>query len=244
MISILVILGILSRFFLGLETYGQLLFGITVALVYIGLAMFDDFWDNQFGNIFNSESSSCLKRWLAFLIGFGGVLDLAASYFLAIDTVANFEQKKGNNYIKYQCKTECIDTASGPYYLSYRSVVELAWWSYLLMMFIYFAVTSSVKYSNNQLNLIKYASQFKSPKNMAIKLFLYLLVNMPLIVACCVSLNPWLSDFFFKLGMSLLWVILYRWVFPVIKKKMDIYIGSDMFAPWMNNNDEEKKGLI
>ena len=79
---------------------------------------------------------------------------------------------------------------------------------------------------------------------MAIKLFLYLLVNMPLIVACCVSLNPWLSDFFFKLGMSLLWVILYRWVFPVIKKKMDIYIGSDMFAPWMNNNDEEKKGLI
>ena len=79
---------------------------------------------------------------------------------------------------------------------------------------------------------------------MLLKGVLYFLVNVPLILSAWVRVYSFWGNFAFKLCMSLLWVILYRIAFPLVKKKMEIFVNSDMFAPWMLDNDDEKTGLI
>lgn len=79
---------------------------------------------------------------------------------------------------------------------------------------------------------------------MAAKLALYFACCVVLIVSHFVNLKVWKDNAGLKFGMSALFVIMYRWFLPGIKKKTDIFIGSDMFAPWMNDDDEEKKSLI
>ena len=244
-LTILILLGVFARFFFGLETYNQLFIGIALALMFIGLSMFDEFWENQFSQIFNSESSSCMARWLAFFFWLGFIADFVFCWFRAKKTVSTFEHKKVHPFAKSSCKSKCFVSGGKRAYLSHNSLIGLAWFSFVPMMFLYYSITGSVKYSNNQLNMIKYLAQFKDKKGMIIKMFLYILANVPIIVSAWYSIKGnWKHDLLFKFGMSLLWVIMYRWVVPIIKKSADIYIMADMFAPWMDGDDEQKEGLI
>lgn len=244
-LAIMVLLGIFARFFFGLETYNQIFIGIGLALVYFGLSMFDEFWENQFSQIFNMESSSCISRWLAFLIWIGTIADFTLCYFLAKKNVASFEGKKIHPFSKSTCKNTCLVSGGKRAYLSYNSLVSQAWFAFVPLMFLYCSMTSSVKYSNNQLNMIKYISQFKDKKKMIIKIILIAVLNIPIIVSAWYSIKGnWMYDMAFKFGMAFLWLILYRWFVPVVKKSADLFIMSDMFAPWMDGDDEEKKGLL
>lgn len=241
---ILVIMGIWARFFFGAETISQILIGVGLGLGIFGISLFDQFWESQLSNIFNSESSSCLARWLAWLLSVGFIGDFIFAWFMAGYQIKSFENINYHPYAKSSCSQKCLNNPKEKLFLSNSSLVSMAWFSFVPMILLYFALTGSVKYSNNQLNLIKYASQFKDYGKMIIKLVLFIIVNVPIIVSAFVQVHSWKMDLLFKFAMSALWVILYRWVHPFIKKKMDIFIGSDMFAPWMNDNDEEKKGLI
>jgi len=242
---ILVTLGIFARFFFGLETYNQIFLGIGFALVFFGLSYFDEFWENQFGNIFNMDSSSCVKRWLAFLIWIGTIADFVICFYLAKKNIKTFEGKKIHPFAKSMCKNKCHLSGPGRKYLSHNSLISMAWFSFVPLMFLYCSITSSVKYSNNQLNMIKYISQFKDKKAIIIKLILVALLCTPIIASAWYTIQKnWLHDLGFKFGMAVLWLILYRWFVPVIKKSADIYIMSDMFAPWLDGDDEQKVGLI
>ena len=243
-ITFLVLLGLWARFFFGAETFSQILIGVGLGLGFAGISFFDQFWEDQFSNIFNSDSSKCLSRWLAWLLSLGFVADFVFAFMLANNQIRTFENIEYHPYAKSSCSSKCLNNPKERLYLSNSSLVSLAWFSFVPMIMFYFAITGSVKYSNNQLNLIKYSSQFKDKGKMLMKIALFTLVNAPLIVSAFVKLHPWKMDLAFKFAMSLLWVIMYRWVFPLIKKKTEIFIGSDMFAPWMNDNDEEKKGLL
>lgn len=243
-LAVLLPLGIFARFFFGISTFNQIFIGFFLGLAVTGLFFFEDFWNKHFKAMFNSNSSSCGARWLTLLIGFGAILDYVGIYLVGRYQITKVEGGALHAYARSTCKSECFHTADGRNYLSNQSFVDAAWWAWMPMILIYFGITSSVKYSNNKLNLIKYAAQIKSPKKILVKLAIYLVVCSVLVISAFVTLKVWWWDALFKFGMSLLWVILYRWVFPTIKKKMDTFIGSDMFAPWMNDDDDEKKSLI
>ena len=242
---LLVFLGIFARFFFGLETFNQIFIGIAFALMFFGLSCFTEFWETQFSQVFNSDSSSCFSRWLAFLLSFGFIADFVFCWFLAKKNITTFEKKQVHPFAKSTCKTQCFKSLGKPVYLSNNSLIGLAWFSFVPMMFLYYALTSSVKYSNNQLNMIKYIAQFKDVKGMVMKVVLYTLVNVPIIVSAWYTIKKdWKLDLIFKFGMSFLWVIMYRWIAPVIKKSSEIFVMADMFAPWMDGDDEAKEGLI
>ena len=244
-IGLLIPLGVFARFFFGVSTFNQIFIGLFLGLAVSGVFFFDDWWNNQFKAIFNSNSSNFWSRWLALLFGIGGILDIVAIYFIGRYQIKHAEKGTWHPFAKSSCKSVCFHPAGmGKQYLSNESFVEAAWWFWVPVLFLYFAFTSSVKYSNNKLNLIKYAAQFKSTGKMAAKLGLYFLCCAVLIVSHFVNLKSWKDNAGLKFGLSLLFVIMYRWFLPGIKKKADIFIGSDMFAPWMNDDDEEKKSLI
>ena len=234
-------MGVFARFFFGLETYNQIFISIAVALAFLGLSMFESFWENQFENIFNTEDSQCGSRWLAFLLSLGWCLDFGFAWLMANNNIDKFEKKPYHPYGKSHCKTSCFNDNK---FLSHNSLIHMAWFSFVPMMFFYFAVTKTVKYTNNQLNLIKYAKQFMDMKNLIIRLALYGLVNVPIILSAFITLKVWWCDLIFKFAMAFLWCVLYRWLLPMVKRSMDNYLASDMFAPWMNHNDEERGGLI
>lgn len=240
----MVVLGIFSRFFFGLETYNQIFISIGISLVYLGLLLPTDFWERQLAHVFNSDSSRCLARWLAYLVVIGFTISLGLGFQFTKSNLKNLEKLKGLRYVTTHCRHVCLYHNHHRRYLSNTSLLSMTWFAWVPILFLYFALTNSVKYSNNQLNLIKYSAQFRNTKNMVIKGLLYLIVNLPIIITAWVRIPSFWGDFCFKLIMSFLWVILYRLVFPLIKKKMDLFINSDMFAPWMLENDEEKTGLI
>ena len=237
-------MGIFARFFFGLETYSQIFMGGALALIFLGLFPSQDFWERQLGFVFNSDSSRCLGRWLAYLIVLSFSLFLILSFHFAKKNIKTLEKLKGLRYVTTHCRHVCLYHNKHRRYLSDSSLLSLAWFSWIPLLFLYFGLTNSVKYSNNQLNLIKYSAQFRKKSGLAIKASLYLLVNLPIILSAWVRLPGFWSDFVFKFVMALVWVVLYRFGFPLIKKKMDIFVNSDMFAPWMLENDEEKTGLI
>lgn len=248
-ISILVLLGIFARFFFGLETYNQILIGVGLALAFIGLSLFDEFWENQFAQIFNSDSSKCVARWLAFFIWIVTAAYMTFLYFVAKKNVSTFERGVPKAYqhpfAKSTCKSQCFVSGGKPAYLSYNSYVSIAWFLFVPLMFLYCSLTSSVKYSNSQLYMIKYLAQFKDTKVLVIKLILLVLLNAPIIASAWYSIKGnWMHDLAFKIGMAVLWLIIYRWINPIIKKNTETFTKSDMFAPWMEGDDEQKEGLI
>lgn len=243
-LGILVFLGIFARFFFGLETYNQIFIGIGLALFFFGLSMLDEFWENQFSQIFNSESSKCRARWMAFIFWMGFLLDWGVSYWIGTKNIATFERKQVHPFAKSTCKT-CFANAGQRVYLSNNSLISMAWFSFVPMMFLYFSITSSVKYSNSQLYMIKYIAQFKDNKALIIKAILLALLASPLLASHFYTVKGnWYKDLAFKFGMSLLWCVIYRWINPVVKKSAEVDIEPDMFGPWMKGDDEEKTGLL
>ena len=244
-ISILIFLGIFARFFFGLETYNQIFISIGLSLIILAMFLPTDFWEKELSYVFNSEMSRCLARWVAFIIAFGFVIFLGISFHLTKVNIKHLERLKGLRYVSaHKCRHQCLYHNKHRIYLSDSSLSSILWFSWVPMIFLYFALTNSVKYSNNQLNLIKYSAQFRNKKRMLLKCLMYLVVNTPIILSAWIRVYNFWGDFTFKLSMSLLWVILYRIVFPMIKKNMEIFVNSDMFAPWMLDNDDEKTGLI
>lgn len=237
-------LGIFARFFFGLETYNQIFLSIGISLVYLAIFLPTDFWEKQLSFVFNTDSSRCINRWSAYLVFFGFVLCLGLGFHFTERNLKTLERLRGLKYVTSKCRHLCLYHNKHRQYLSDSSLLSMVWFSWVPILFLYFALTNSVKYSNNQLNLIKYSAQFKNKKRMAIKGMLYLLVNVPLILSAWVRIYNFWGDFVFRLSMALLWVVLYRFVFPLIKKRLEYFVNSDMFAPWMLDNDDEKTGLI
>jgi hypothetical protein len=243
-LGLLIILGVFARFFFGLETYNQIFIGVGFALFFFGLSMLDEFWEQQFSQIFNSESSKCFARWFAFFCWMNFALDFGLSYWTSKNNVLKFERKQVHPFAKSACKT-CFAASGKRVYLSYNSLSALAWFSFVPMMMFYYSITSSVKYSNSQLYMIKYLAQFKDVKALVIKVILLLLLASPLVASHFYTVKSmWWHDVLFKFGMSFLWCIIYRWINPVVKKSTEIDIEPDMFSPWMKGDDEEKTGLL
>lgn len=243
-VAVTAALGVFARFLFGLETYNQILLSAGIGLVYLGLFLPTEFWEKQLSFVFNSDSSRCLNRWLAYAVVVGFAVLLGVGFHVAERNLKHLERLKGLRYVTSACRHECLYHNRHRRYLSDSSLLSMAWFAWVPMLFVYFALTNSVKYSNNQLNLIKYTAQFRNRRRMALKLALYLLVNVPIIISAWVRLGPFWADFCFKLAMALLWVLLYRVGFPLVKKRLEYFVNSDMFAPWMLDNDDEKTGLI
>ena len=243
-LGILIFLGIFARFFFGYETYSQILIGIGLAIFYLGLSLFDQFWEDQFSQIFNMESSKCSARWMAFLLWIGFIGDFVFSYFIAQKNIKIFENRAVHPFAKSTCRT-CFNVGGKRVFLSNNSLISMAWFSFVPMMLAYYSITSSVKYSNSQLYMIKYINQFRDVKAMVIRLVLLVLLNSPIIASAWYTVkSSWLHDLGFKFGMAFLWTIIYRWINPLIKRGTDIHIEPDMFSPWMKGDDEEKTGLL
>ena len=240
----MVALGIFARFFFGLETFNHILLSLGIAFIYLGVCLPTEFWEQQLSFVFNSDSSRCINRWLAYLVVFGFMLALGLGFHFAKFNLLHLEKLKGLRYVTSKCRAKCLFHKHHRIFLSDKSLVSMAWFAWVPMLFLYFALTNSVKYSNNQLNLIKYSAQFRNNKRMLFKGLLYLVVNVPILLSAWIHLPSFWADFVFKLLMALLWVLLYRIGFPLVKKKLEYYVNSDMFAPWMLDNDEEKTGLI
>ena len=236
--------GIFSRFFFGVATFNQIFISIAIAFVFFGLSLFEEFWETQFQNIFNENGSKCLHRLLAFILAFGFALDFLVGWYLAKKNILTFENRKYHPYAKSFCNKQCFKTPKERLYLSNSSLVSLAWFSFIPMTMLYFALTSSVKYKLSKMDYIKYGLQFSNKKKVLIRFILLLVINIPIIISAWVQLHSWKKDLIFKFVCSFMWVVLYRWIAPLIKKITENDIKSDMFAPWMQGDDTAKDSLI
>ena len=114
--------------------------------MFLGLFIPSDFWERQLSFVFNSDSSRCIGRWLAYLIVIGFTLIFGLSFHTTKINIKNLEKLKGLRYVTTKCRHLCLYHNHHRRYLSDSSLLSIAWFSWVPLLFLYFGLTNSVKY--------------------------------------------------------------------------------------------------